>query len=369
MDGEPEFVPGLELCRIFYIEAVEPILRARYPRLRYSAARIGSGSEVQGYDTEVSPDHGWGPRLQLFLQPCDAEAIGGELTAELARTLPKRIRGYPTHFRRGDEPGASDVMADTDGPIAHGVEIVDCRSWFRRTLGVDATRRLEALEWLCVPQQYLAEAVGGEVFHDGLGQLEPIRRRLAWYPEQVWRYLLACQWMKLSQEEPFVGRCAQVGDELGSAIVAARQVREAMRLALLMARGYAPYAKWLGTCFDRKVPGAADLAASLRNALTAASYPHREPHLCDAYEELARRHNALGLTDELDPVRRRFFDRPFQVIGADRFAYALRDTIVHPDLKHLPLTGAVDQWADNTDYIAQEAAIAASVRALRATAR
>lgn len=365
MAGEGEFLPGLELCRAFYVEAVKPILTSRYPRLPYSAARIGAGSEVQGYDTPVSPDHGWGPRLQLFLAPQDIEAVGQELDAELSRRLPKRVRGFSTHFQRGDEIGASDVMGDAEGPVAHGVEIVDCKSWFQVKLGVDATRRLDALEWLCVPQQYLAEATAGEVFHDGLGRLEPIRQRLAWYPEQVWRYLLACQWMKLSQEEPFVGRAAQVGDELGSAVVAARQVREAMRLALLMARVYASYSKWLGTGFTRKVPGAAELGTSLQAALAAASYPDRESHLCDAYEELARRHNALELTPEVDPTRRQFFDRPFRIIGADRFAHALRDSIVHPDLKKLPLTGAVDQWADNTDYIAQAAAIAASVRALR----
>ncbi|ADD45814.1 DUF4037 domain-containing protein [Stackebrandtia nassauensis] len=366
MAGEGEFLPGLELCRALYVDGVKPILESRYPDLRHSAARIGAGSEVQGFDTPVSPDHGWGPRLQLFLAPSDAAAVGAELTETLSRLLPRRIRGWSTHFApSGDEPGASDVLADTDGPVAHGVEIADCATWFTRKLGVDATRRLDALEWLCVPQQYLAEATAGAVFHDGLGQLEPIRRRLTWYPEQVWRYLLASQWMKLSQEEAFVGRTAQVGDELGSMVVAARQVRELMRLALLQTRVYAPYSKWLGSAFARSVPEAAKLDASLRSALSAATYPERERHLCDAYEELARRHNALDLTPALDPSRRQFFDRPFQILGADRFANALRDSISHPELKRLPLTGAVDQWADNTDYIAQDDAIAASIRALR----
>ena len=38
------------------------------------------------------------------------------------------------------------------------------------------------------------------------------RSHLSWYSDQVWRYVLACQWMRLSQEEPFVGRCGEVGD-------------------------------------------------------------------------------------------------------------------------------------------------------------
>jgi len=42
--------------------------------------------------------------------------------------------------------------------------------------------------------------------------------------------VLACQWRRISQEEPFVGRCDEVVDELGSAVVAARLVRDLMRL-------------------------------------------------------------------------------------------------------------------------------------------
>lgn len=48
-----------------------------------------------------------------------------------------------------------------------------------------------------------------------------MREAVAWYPDQVWRWLLACQWRRLAQEEPFVGRAAEVGDEFGSRVLAA----------------------------------------------------------------------------------------------------------------------------------------------------
>ncbi|GIH72031.1 hypothetical protein Mth01_42840 [Sphaerimonospora thailandensis] len=94
----------------------------------------------------------------------------------------------------------------------------------------------------------------------------------------MWRYLLACQWQRLSQEEAFVGRCAEVGDDLGSALVAGRLVRDLMRLCLLLTRRYAPYAKWLGSAF-RQLPIAEKLTPSLRGAVTATDYPVRERHL------------------------------------------------------------------------------------------
>ena len=62
-----EFVPGLTLAELFYKEAVSPVLLKHFSRLRYSAALIGHGSEVLGFDTERSTDHHWGPRVQLFL--------------------------------------------------------------------------------------------------------------------------------------------------------------------------------------------------------------------------------------------------------------------------------------------------------------
>jgi len=60
----------------------------------------------------------------------------------------------------------------------------------------------------------LAYAAYQEVFHDGPGELTRARQNAAWYPDDVWRYVLACQWQRIDQEEPFPGRCAEAGDEL-----------------------------------------------------------------------------------------------------------------------------------------------------------
>ena len=71
----PQFVPGLKLAEGFFHEEVLPILKAHYPSLQYSAALIGSGSEILGFDTDMSADHHWGPRTVLFLCPDSLSAI------------------------------------------------------------------------------------------------------------------------------------------------------------------------------------------------------------------------------------------------------------------------------------------------------
>ena len=56
-----KFIQGLELCESFFREAAQPVLRKEFPDLNYSAGLLGYGSDVLGYDDQVSSDHMWGP--------------------------------------------------------------------------------------------------------------------------------------------------------------------------------------------------------------------------------------------------------------------------------------------------------------------
>ncbi|WP_246108128.1 DUF4037 domain-containing protein [Saccharothrix saharensis] len=329
-------MPGLVLAERFYREAVEPLVRAHFGEVPHSAARIGSGSEVLGFDTERSADHEWGPRLQLFLDPDDTRA--DDIRTALAEHLPKVFRGYPTHFADTGDEGVGH-MAVTDGPVRHRVEVTDAGTWFDRQLGFDPRGGVTVRDWLRAPTQRLAETTGGAVFHDGLGVLTGAREALRWYPEDVWRYVLACQWSRIAGEEAFVGRCGEVGDELGSAVVAARLTRDLMRLRLLLDRRYPPYGKWLGSAFARY----GELVPVLRAVLAATDWRAREDHLVTAYESVAASCNALGLSAPVDPTTRPYHSRPFRVLRADRFATALRDAITDPSIAALPPTGTVDQ--------------------------
>jgi Domain of unknown function (DUF4037) len=343
------FVPGLKLCRMFFGDVVRPLLERTYPRLRYAATRIGPGSEVLGFDTERSMDHDWGPRLELFLTADDVVGFGDEISAVLAERLPKVFHGLPTHF---EPAGRVRVMAPTDGLVAHAVAVTDIGTWCTQQLGFDPRSGVTTLDWLATPGQLLAEVTGGAVFHDGIGEVTAVRRTLSWYPDDVWRYLLACQWQRISEEESFVGRAAEVHDESGSRVVAARLVRELMRLCLLLGRNYPPYSKWLGSAF-KALPHIDGIAAALEDAMGADGGADRQAALCRAYEAVGEWQNTLRLAEPVETTRRLFFDRPFQIIGAGRFADALRARIEDPDLAALPEVGAVDQFVDSTAVLCQ----------------
>ena len=87
------FIPGLALSRDFFNDVVASIIAEGYPDLRFSAALIGSGSEVLGYDTKMSADHHWGPRVMLFLSPEDHASHASGLWSLLSHRLPYRFSG------------------------------------------------------------------------------------------------------------------------------------------------------------------------------------------------------------------------------------------------------------------------------------
>ena len=343
--------PGLELSELFYREAVAPVLAREFPGVAHAAARVGSGSEVLGFDTARSMDHEWGPRLQLFLREEDEGRHGAEIAATLGHALPREIAGFPTHFAETHEPGVSAMRPAGGGPIGHKVEVTTLERFLRERLGIASVENLGVLDWLTFSEQALLEVTAGAVFHDGLQTLEASRRRLAYYPDDVWRYLLAAQWTRISQQEPFVGRTGEVGDDLGSRSIAAALARDAMRLAFLMERRYAPYSKWFGSAFAR-LKCAPALQPHLAAALAATEWRERETHLVRAYEHLAAMHNALGLTAPLPARASRFHNRPFLVIHGEVFADAILAGIEDPRLRALPYgVGSVDQFVDSTDVL------------------
>ena len=194
--------------------------------------------------------------------------------------------------------------------VQHHVTVSTLEGWLLDQLGVEPGT-LDSVGWLLVPQHRLLGVVAGEVYADQSGELAAVREDLAWYPEPVSRWIMACQWRRIAQEGPFVARAAEVGDDLGSAVVAARLVRDAMRLALMQARRYVPYSKWLGTAFA-ELDHSDGLDRDLAAVMAATVAADREEALVRGLESLARRHNALGLTEPLDPTRRPFYTRPFR---------------------------------------------------------
>ncbi|WP_329000606.1 DUF4037 domain-containing protein [Kribbella sp. NBC_00709] len=285
---------GLGICERFYENVVRPQVE-----VPHSAALMGRGSEVLGFDDEMSTDHNCEARVLLFV----AEGV------ELRPTVPTTFEGRPTH-----------------------VEVHTLRQYFADQLAFDIDADLTPQDWLTFPESILRQHTAGGVFHDDLG-LEAIRDRLAYYPDDVWRYVMITAWWRVHPEMNLVGRAGYVGDELGSALIGARMVEDLMRLCFLIERQYAPYSKWLGTAFSRLSGGPA-LAPPLREVLRADTWQQREEALMTAYRGVAELHNRLAITTPIELGVEQMCGRPFKVVWGD-FIGALTADIQDPEVRRL----------------------------------
>lgn len=347
------FIPGIELCRRFYVEAVGPLLGQHFPALPYAAALIGHGSDVLGFDTEMSMDHDWGPRLQLLLRGQDIFLIPS-IDEILRSHLPHVFAGFPVDtIEFANEPGITAMHPTTTGPVNHRIALMTPRDLFQYHLAYDINQQLEDIDWLTFPSQELLSITAGAVYHDSVGELTALRKRFAWYPYDIWLYLLAACWQRIGQEEHLMPRAGYVGDELGSAIIASRLVRDIMRLCFLMEKRYAPYPKWFGSAF-KQLRCAQSLLPILWRAQQSSTWQDREVALCEAYLLLAHMHNALDITEPLSATVSSFHDRPFNLIHGEIFTQAILKQITSAQVKHLVtrhLIGSIDQFSDSTDLL------------------
>jgi hypothetical protein len=314
------FVSGLELSRRFYTEAVRPVLEASYPGLPHSAALLGRGSEVLGFDDEMSGDHNWEPRVLLFLRKEDQTRHGDAMADVLRREVPDRFADRPTEY---------------------GIHTI--RGFLLEQLDFDVEGEITPRDWFTFPEQNLRMITAGAVFHDEVG-LQDVRDRFAYYPRDVWLYLMIAAWWRVHPEINLVGRTGFVGDELGSELIGSQLVQDLMRLCFLLERQYAPYSKWFGTAFSQLSCGA-ELVPILRTVQRAESWLEREEALMAAYEAVASIHNGLGITPPVATEVEQMWGRPFKVVWGDfpgALAAQIQDPVVQRIAERWPI-GGIDQ--------------------------
>jgi len=343
-----DFIHGLELNESFFHEVVAPLMKSNFPEIQYSAALIGWGSEVLGFDDPQSTDHNWGLRLQLFLSEHDYGKYRHKINEAFNKQLPPTFRGHPTDFTiRINE----DQLASAETKSTHNIDIETIKGLFIRYLGCDPYSELKAADWLTFSEHKLLTLTSGKVFYDGLSELEPIRQNFSYYPRDIWLYMLAAQWMKIFEEQAFVGRCGFVGDELGSTLISARQIKNLMKLCFLVERKYAPYSKWFGTAFSR-LECAQELTPIFKAVLESKDWKERQQFLAKAYEVVARMHNALQITIPLEEKAAQYWDRPYLVVGDERYVEEIRKALSSEEVKSIRHElGSVNQFIDSTEQL------------------
>ena len=320
---------GLALSRAYYETHGLPMLRQAFPDLlgRIAVGLTGPGSECFGFDDEYSRDHDFEPGFTVFLPGEDS------VDRRTAFRLERAYDALPKSFG-----GLTRQRLSPVGGGRHGV--VRISDFFTRAIGSpDGT--LTVTQWLRLPDSALAEAVNGELFYDGPGQMTAIRRALAEQPRDARLKKLAGLLVTMKQSGAYnFPRCLARGENGAAQLALGVWADAAMRAIFLLNRRYMPYYKWSFRAL-RGLPLLGDMADPIEYLLTtdngAQSAPVKRSVLGDV--------NALIVkaVREAFPEAAAGEDPGDAASGWDleRWGYALNGLIGDPAVRNLHVLYAV----------------------------
>ena len=304
---------GAELSRSYYRDCGSPLLSAHCWQYMndITVGLVGEGSECFGFDDRLSMDHDYGPSFCIWLSDALFGKIGGAV-AQLYDSLPQEYMGVSYGYRREQAAGRRGVICTGD--------------FYKRFLGRSNVPET-AHDWLAIPENYLAVATNGVLFHAPDTEFVRIRKKLLdFYPEDVRRKKLAANLVRMAHSgQVNYFRMARRGDAVAARLALDQFIEAAMRALYLLNRVYAPYYKWMwrgleGLPYKSAVPELLEKLAAAGVLETDISKPLTDA-VCAAVIELM---HEQGLSNSDDGY-------------LERQAYAVTSGIIDPAIRNLPI--------------------------------
>ena len=191
---------------------------------------VGQGSECFGFDDEISTDHDFGPAFCIWLNQQDFQTIGFKLMMDYDK-LPKEFMGVPAR------------IVTTNGGGRVGVH--ETGMFYQNFIGNKKAPE-NLLEWLYIPEGYLATVTNGKVFVDNLGEFSEIRGKLLeFYPEDVRKKKIAARAAVMAQSGQYnYARLMKRGEYVGACLALSEFVKTTISMVHLLNKKYMPFYKW-----------------------------------------------------------------------------------------------------------------------------
>ena len=311
---------GLELARAFYKEYGEPMLREKFPELLplLAAGLAGSGSECWGFDDEISRDHDFEPGFCLFLP-------GEEIVdRKAAFALERAYAALPREFM-----GLRRSLVSPVGGARHGV--IRTADFMKDKVGAP-DGKLDMIQWLYVPDYSLAEAVNGEIFMDGYGEVTAIRASLRRRPEDVRLKKLAGHLLLMAQSGQYnYLRCLAHGETAAAQLAVTEYVKSSMAAVFLLNEEYQPYYKWSFRAM-RALPKLSLTAELLEYLLTTDNEPETSAEKSRVIEGIAE--------DIIEELRAQGLTRA-DCTDLEKHAYSVNDHVENGQIRNMHVLAAV----------------------------
>lgn len=344
---EEDFIPGLQLNKGFYFDIIKPLIYKHYPNIRYAAALTGHCSDAFGFDDYKSTDHVWGPRLQIFLNEENFSELKDKLDTLFKYNLPFQYKGFPTNYKSVEGWFSNAYMQYKEVyPINHFIEIETANSFVNRDIVINKDWQIDFNDWLTFPIQNLFELTSGEIFYDGTGELTKARQALGFFPDEVLILRIFILWKAISEEQAFIGRCAEKNDKIGESIITNRIINKLMKICFYYEKRYYPYSKWFGLAF-KKLKISDIVSPLIEKAITSDKRKVREAALNDLYIELVHKHNSLGLTNHVEPRIINHYNRGYIGFDSELMLQELSKKINWEKIKDIDLLSRIELFDDS----------------------
>lgn len=200
-----------------FSKQVEKLIYEYFPNLknRICLALVGSGSECLYFDDELSKDHDYDLRCQLFLTDEDYISYSQNLEHIFSQYLENKViiqtisnfYIYYTSYKNG--PSTIE-------------------------------------EYRNIPDEYLCSATNGEVFVDNLGEFSKIRQKiLNYYPQDLIYKKLAYHLNNIAQSGQYnYPRLLKRNDKIACSLALSEYIKHYMQVVHILNKKYMPFYKW-----------------------------------------------------------------------------------------------------------------------------
>lgn len=176
---------GIELSKKYFYDIAYPIFKNNCPEILdlCSIGLVGEGSECFGLDDDISKDHDFGPGFCIWLKEDDVKIYKNRINSVLEK-LPDEFLGYKK---------VESKLVDKR------VGLFSLEDFYEK---YTSARKfpISDIEFLKIPESYLATVSNGEIFLDNCKLFSDYRKYLLdFYPEDVFRKKLAAYLFQMAQ--------------------------------------------------------------------------------------------------------------------------------------------------------------------------
>lgn len=288
---------GLEVSEKFFWSEVAPLIESFFPKLKgaYTAGLVGYGSDVLGYDDEISRAQAWGPRCYLWLHDRDYEKYAKKIDQALYDNLPQVFLGFPTFFMKNNTT-PEPVPAQPEEKGKPFVVITTVTKYLKTYYGLNKLP-LEFDDWLTISEQNLLELTRGKIFCDPLGEITQVRDSLAYFPDQIWFLKMLSAWKSLNKLD-LVNLCIVRGDLLSARIAFLRIIEKLFYIIFLLNRHYCPgNIKWFSKEFYNLPKLAPEVGGKLEECLIVLDIKKGLSIIEEIIRLLVREYQDSGIID------------------------------------------------------------------------